>query len=271
MTGRPMPDHGTRARYVRNCRCDACFAANGRYCKEYRTQVHRTGRGRRVDAGPVIARIRHWQACGYSHTQIAAAAGVSRRVIDSYAKAESSKINPASACKILTARLSANNIPAYQPIDATGTVRRLRALQVLGHRLKDVAQATDHAPAVLSKILNGHMGRVRKSTASSIADLYEEWRHLPGTCARTRARAEREGWYGPAAWDDIDDPTEEALEPGRPIGKQERAAQRAAEVVHLARSRVSFAEIAERLGLRPGYVRDHIREHHPRLFLELTA
>lgn len=271
MTGRPVPDHGTRARYVRNCRCEACCSANGRYCKEYRTQAHRTGRGRRVDAGPVTARIRHWEAGGYSHTQIAAAAGVSRRVIDSYAKAEFSKINPASACKILAARLDATNIPDYQPIDATGTVRRLRALLVLGHRLKDIAEATDHAPAVLSKILNGHTDRVRKGTASSISGLYEKWRHLPGPCVRTRSRAEREGWHGPLAWDNIDDPTETALPPVRATNKQERAAQRAAEVLHLARSGVPFAEIAERLGVRPTYVRDHIRAHHPRLFLELTA
>lgn len=274
MSPRPEPQHGTRARYMRGCPCGPCKAAHGRYCKEYRSHAHQTnGKGKRLDAAPVTERIRHLEACGYSHTQIASAAGVARRVIDSHARAQYPTISPNCARRILNVRLGPDNIPAHQPVDSTGTVRRLRALLVLGHPLKDIADATGHAPNAISKVLNGHMTQVRSGTARDIADLYSTWRHRPGHCLRTRLRAAREGWHSPLAWGDIDDPACEP-DPDMPepeITPRQRAAQRLEEIEHLARARVPLHEIAGRLALSPDYVRDRLRENHPRLFLELTA
>ena len=36
-----IPEHGTRARYVRGCRCQACRAANAAYQRGWRAAVSR--------------------------------------------------------------------------------------------------------------------------------------------------------------------------------------------------------------------------------------
>ena len=46
-----MPEHGTRARYGKGCKCHACTRANTLYQRDYRVRVllrhdtRRTGRG----------------------------------------------------------------------------------------------------------------------------------------------------------------------------------------------------------------------------------
>lgn len=271
---RPMPEHGTRARYMRGCRCTDCFNANGRYCKAYRTRAHRTnGQPKRLNPAPVVTRIHYWENRGYSHSQIAAAAGLARRVIDAHAKQQLKTINPDSAHKILAVRLDNSAIPDYLPVDATGTIRRLRALSTGGHRLKDIAAEAGHMPGALSKILNGHAQHVRGTTANDIARVYKAWKDKPGPCKRTRLRAEREGWHGPLAWDDIDDPNA-SPEPDADeveLSVKERAQERLADIVLLASAGATPAQIASRTGLTRDYVRDRLKAERPTTLLELTA
>lgn len=266
---RPMPEHGTRARYMRGCRCTDCYDANGRYCKAYRTHAHRTGGlSKRLNPAPVTRRIRYWESQGYSHGQIARAAGVARRVVDAHAKGELPSINPDSARRILAVRLNDSVIPDYLPVNSVGTVRRLRALAVLGHRVKDIAAASGHMPGALSKILNGHSTGVRGATAQDIATVYEAWQHQAGPCERTRRRAAREGWHGPDAWDDnIDDP---AAEPERPLTARQQAQQRTAEIVLLATAGATPEQIAARTGLSVDYVRDRFKAELPTTYRALA-
>lgn len=270
---RPMPEHGTRARYMRGCRCIPCAGENSRYCKQQKFKVHRSGPAR-LDPAPVTARINHWVGLGYSHGQIATAAGVSRRIIDSHAKGKLKKINPDSARKILAVRLDASVIPDYLPIDATGSMRRLRALMVMGHPLKAIAAETGHRSGALSKILNGHAVGVRRSTAKDIAALYQRWADTPGPCLRTKLRAAREGWESPLAWgDDIDVPDSlpDTDTPVTKTGMRELAAERLVEMRLLASAGAQPEQIAERLGVTVGYVRKRLINHLPQLYLELTA
>jgi len=272
VTTRPLPPHGTRARYMRGCSCTDCFTANSRYCKEARTHLHREGHGKRLDPAPVRARIRYWESLGYSHGQLAAAAGVARRVIDAHAKGTLTSINPASANKIMGARLGSHNIPEYLPVNAVGTRRRIQALMVLGHPLKAIAAATGHT--ALSKLLNGHCDGVRPSTAQDIAELYERWQHTPGNCVRTKKRAAAAGWHGPLDWDDdIDDPkarplTDDAVEL---ITTRQLAQQRRDEVVFLADAGATPHTIAPRVGLCLSRVREILREERPVLYRHLAA
>lgn len=266
---RPMPDHGTRARYMRGCRCTDCFDANGRYCKAYRTAAHRSGGPKRLDPTPVVMRIRFWEQRGYSHSQLASAAGLARRVIDAHAKGELKTINPDSARRILAVRLDDSIIPKYLPVDATGTMRRLRSMSVVGHPLKDIAAATNHRSGALSKILNGHSVGVRGTTARDIAALYETWQHQVGLCKRTRLRAEREGWHGPDAWDDnIDDPK---ARPELPLTTREQARERLADIVLLATAGATPDQIAARTGLSVDYVRDRFKAELPVTYRELAS
>lgn len=266
---RPMPEHGTRARYMRGCKCEPCYEANGRYCKAYRTHAHRTGgKSKRLDPAPVTRRIHYWESQGYSHSQIARAAGVARRVVDAHAKGELPSINPDSARRILAVRLDDSAIPDYLPVNAVGTMRRLQALAVVGHRVKDIAAASGHMPGALSKILNGHCTGVRGATAQDIAAVYETWQYQPGSCERTRRRAAREGWHGPDAWDDnIDDPT---AQPEIPLSAREQAQQRTTDIVLLATAGATPEQIAARTGLSVDYVRDRFKAELPTTYRELA-
>lgn len=177
-----------------------------RYCKEWRVATAR-GTKFRVPNGPVADRIQHWLDQGHSYTQIAAAAGCSRRTVSGIVAAAHPTCNHDTARKILAARLGAADVPEYQPVDATGTRRRLRALMAIGHSLISIARELRHAVGALSKVVNGHYPMVRGTTARAVAALYRLWSARPGRCVRSRTRAAAEGWPGPLAWDrDIDDP-----------------------------------------------------------------
>lgn len=81
-----MPDHGTRARYLRGCTCDPCRNANRRYCKWYRLATRaetRRGPGNsrptepmREPAAPVVAHIAALAASGWRQADIAREAGI---------------------------------------------------------------------------------------------------------------------------------------------------------------------------------------------------
>lgn len=100
-------------------------------------------------------------------------------------------------------------------VDATGTVRRIRALQRLGWSLRTISLAAGRA-----ETWAGSLARVRSvspATAATVRALYDDMSmRLPPTrtwqerSAVTKARnhAERAGWPPPLAWDEdaIDDP-----------------------------------------------------------------
>lgn len=77
-----MSDHGTRARYLRGCRCEPCGDAHRRYTKAYkhRTKAHPlTGVPAiptRVDVQPIRAHIDALLASGWTKAQIQREAGL---------------------------------------------------------------------------------------------------------------------------------------------------------------------------------------------------
>lgn len=97
-------------------------------------------------------------------------------------------------------------------IPALGTQRRIRALQAIGWRISDIADALGLANSrgvcqPLWQLLTRDV--VRRTTAERVAALYDQWCMTPGpAAARNAAMARRRGWAPPLAWDDIDDPME---------------------------------------------------------------
>ncbi len=91
-------------------------------------------------------------------------------------------------------------------IDATGTHRRLRALQRLGWSLRHQSRTLGHSRTWATHVLQSPT--VHVDTAAAVAAMYDELSMSIGPSRWTASRAEREGYLPPLAWDDdaIDDP-----------------------------------------------------------------
>ena len=92
-------------------------------------------------------------------------------------------------------------------VPATGTMRRLQALAVIGWSTAEIAKRIDSHYRPLQKIRAGQRECVRSSTARRVAVVYESlsMRVRHDRAARiTHFRAVANGWVPPLAWDDID-------------------------------------------------------------------
>lgn len=92
-------------------------------------------------------------------------------------------------------------------IPATGTMRRLQALAVIGWSTAEIAARMDSHYRPLQKVRAGERECVRMSTARRVAVVFEELcmqvRH--DRAARiARFHALSHGWVPPLAWNDID-------------------------------------------------------------------
>jgi AraC-like DNA-binding protein len=200
------PQHGERRCYMAGCRRPECRAANSTYNKQYRVAQYGKG-NRRVDAAPYTDLVRTYVDVGWSRAQLAKRTGVSETTIVHLVAGKLARINPdvASGLDKLPAAPSTPDGRAF--VDATGTVRRGRALFRIGHQIDDMAAELDLNPDTLSRILNREGGYVLASTAHNMTALYKRLRWTPGKLLGNRTRAIKRGWHGPMAWDgNIDDP-----------------------------------------------------------------
>jgi len=124
------------------------------------------------------------------------------------------------------------------PVDATGTIRRLRALAAMGWPMKQLAAMSGVAMPTISYLMHHRRATVYSRTAAKVAALYDELSMKEGNSQRSRLRARRHGWAPPLAWDDetIDDPNASFPEK---FGEMRE---------------LGFSDlvIAQRLGIKPG-------------------
>lgn len=202
--------HGTNYCYTAHkCRCEDCRRARSRHQKRY---LYDRARGvqRLVDAAPLREHVQRLTDAGMSQWDITIAAGwKSRNALADAMRRE--RVTPRTMSRVL-----AVTVPPVQRrngyVDATGSMRRLQALSVLGYTTRDIAARLGHMdPQTYIYIANGRTRTIRRRTKQAIADLYDELWSVPGTSARSTIIAIRKGWVPPMAWDDdtIDDPAAE--------------------------------------------------------------
>ena len=119
-------------------------------------------------------------------------------------------VHPSTAARILrvpsTAALDGADVPAL------GSIRRLRALQVMGWTNAMLGEETGLASDVITYLIQGRRERVKASSVRVIAETFNRLQLTPPTetiaTKRARLRAERRGWAPPLAWDEesLDDP-----------------------------------------------------------------
>jgi AraC-like DNA-binding protein len=270
MAGRkpnPPGKHGTRARYMRGCRCGPCSGAHYRYLVSRQRSVMRGTWEPFADAAPVREHVAALTAAGLTEANVASEAGVSRGQMEhlmhgSNGSAPGRRIRHDAAARILAVRPLAAVTPGAGEIDATGTRRRIRALVACGWPQGWLAAQLGVKPPNISAMLRGARGqaRVRATTAAAVRELYARLWDVPppqstprerAICARARAMAAERGWAPPAGWDEgvIDDPA------GRPADGWQRP----------ARTRWRTADLAEEAGellrFAHGPDEEHVREH----------
>lgn len=210
--------HGTHLAFHKDgCRCTPCTLAYRHYSKRsaYRTA---TGTHTYVDA----ERSRqHTQMLLDTLTvgQIQERSGVNRTAIrvligDWPGKPPTKRVTRKTEAALLAVSPDRVGDEKHGLVDATGTVRRLRALTALGWNRKFLT-ARLGASSRTTWLLALHPEEnplVKVATRDAVRELYDELSMQPApngpTATRIRSIARRHGWAPPLAWDDetIDDP-----------------------------------------------------------------
>lgn len=257
---RTPPNHDTLTCYKNyGCRLPACVERNRAY---NRTITRRRAYGTWqpfVDAEPVRQHILTIQQAGVSLARIVALTGlaeptVGRILYSSGKRPPHKRLRPEHANRILA--VTAQHARPDR-IDATGTRRRIEALQVIGWPKQYIAERLGLNISTAGRVTRQNL--VRSSTAYAVAALYCELKvklpeahgMIPWVVERTRRHAHAQGWHGPLAWDgNIDDPDAQPDTEGagyQPPPKRDEL--RPAEIEHLAGFGLSEDTIARQVGL----------------------
>jgi transcriptional regulator with XRE-family HTH domain len=214
--------HGTRASYVKGCKCAECRTANSRYSK---LQAYRSAAGisMLVDAEPIKAHVAMLREAGIGRRTIAMRAGVSQTVVDRLVGINTEKpcyrVRPATARRILS--VQPGDVARGSILDTTGTSRRLRALVAIGWTQTELARRIGWSVCNLNSVVMARRPSVTVGTARMVAAMYDELSMTPGPSARARTLAARHGWLPPLAWDDeqLDDAGHEPQDMRRKAGR----------------------------------------------------
>lgn len=256
MTTATRPHAPSRSCYQAGCRTEDCVREGYRYRKQLDLE-HARGQYRRRDAAQTRAHIHRLAFAGWTVPQIATASGVSKVSIYKLNSGAQSTVAHWRAAAILNIRIGPP--PADEKhVDATGSMRRLRALCVIGHTLTSLAPRLGMTRDRLKVIANTPTVRVRTEEAAAIARLYRRLAAIPGTSPQVRTFSRNRGWHGPLAWDEttIDDPAAKPdVDDGyTPLHPNTYDPYRRSEIEHLLRSGASTDEIHKRTGASPSYI-----------------
>jgi hypothetical protein len=268
--------HGTRAAYVKDrCRCTDCTAANS---AASRTATRDRVYGRwhpYIDAGPVREHIAALRAAGIGVERIAHLAGISVRHIRELAQQchgdspGTRRVRPDTATRVLAIGIHDASRAPHSRVDATGTRRRLQALQAVGWTAELLAAQLGRRPGSLHRSMTCESVTAR--TAHDVATLYERlWNTRPPRATEgqraaadaAQAHAAEQGWLPPLAWDDIDtDPTPPDLTAGhfQRNDIDEIAVERALTGDHISYNELTPGEqqeVIRRLSARGTSIRD---------------
>lgn len=264
-------EHGDHRRYRRGCRCTKCKAgANRRNIKN--RYLRQTGRATLRPTDRAADHLLLLRAAGLNDKEIQKRTRSCPDVMYRILRREG-VIHAHTETRILSVPVPApsgtSSNRAYIP--GHGTVRRLRALVAAGWYQAELARRLGKQKENLKQIIDrGETGQVAQYVADEVRALYTELSaQKPEAHGVARIYAERarkmavtRGWAPPEYWDDddLDNPDfVPATDDGR-LSQKQLGSLRRAEIEHLVSFNLSHADIAARLGMNEGYVRDIARE-----------
>jgi hypothetical protein len=196
-----------------------------------------------VDAEPVRAHVHRLMAAGMGRRTIMAKSGTSSgqmsKLLGHGKYPGTKRMHADTAQRLLDVRLE---LAPSAPVDATGTLRRLRALVAVGWPQSELARRLGWRDGNFSSLILGRRPQILQRTADEVRALYDELWDVPPP-AESAGRARRR------AAATIDDPA------ARPdVGRRAADVLDLDEVEHLAEAGASLEEIGRRLGRRPGSI-----------------
>lgn len=209
-----MAEHGTISRYKKRCRCEPCRAAWSTYNKN-RLRQQAYGRWRPFeDATAAREHLLQLRASDMGLRRVAELSGIPFQMLGRIRSGKTTSVRPATMFRIMA--VQPGSVAGGTPIDGTGTRRRIQSLVAVGWSVDAVAVTAGVSNWALHRCLREELTTAR--TATLVRAAYDQmWDTCPpvGTkgqrivAARSRARAEREGWVRPMAWsdDEIDNPS----------------------------------------------------------------
>lgn len=274
-TVRPLPDHGTlsRAKYHK-CHCDLCRRASADY---QRNRHRKRGYGTwqpLIDAEPVRQHLLMLRDHGISYIRAAELAGmyaptVGRLLYTVAGRKPVKRVRPETAEALLAVQPDA--ISTHRT-NATGTHRRIQALAANGWPLRRLAPHFGLNPSTPRRLLD--QATLCTATAKAIAAAYdhlqgqrpEDHGVTPWDADKARRAAAAQGWHDPLWWEDmgrIDDPDFDPATVERELKRDELAALRRDEIIHLTRYGYTPESIHQRLNeeISLSAIRNIVVEH----------
>lgn len=263
-------DHGDPKRYRRGCRCTKCTKAASAEGRK-NLYLRQTGRGSQCATERAARHIHLLRAANLSDAEIQNRANTHPDVMYRILRGEGT-IHRDTERRILAVAIPTNpEGKAGARISGLGTRRRLRILAAEGWPAAELGRRCNRHKKYISYLQGDHgSDLIRIWVARDIADLYTTLRDLrpeeagvpPYIAERARQRAASNDWLGTAYWDD-DDLDNPEFDPRKPLKRDELAALRRDEILHLARYGYEPEAIRQRLNgeVSLGTVRDIVREH----------
>lgn len=209
MSRRPIPPHGSEARYKGTrfgrppCRCEPCTRAN-RLGGTRRTRARNAGEDLLIGRDVLLPHVQELQASGMSQALIARHANVSQTTISYLLNGKIQSCMRAKALAILAVRPGQFDDLSERP--AIGASRRTRALYAIGHGRDSISATCGLSVCTIGQIANSRYTLIDGRVDAAVRLAYRLLADSQGPSLKARRRAESQGWAPPGAWDDIDDP-----------------------------------------------------------------
>jgi uncharacterized protein YerC len=199
-----------------HCRCAPCKDNRARRERERAARARHGEQQQFVNAIITVPRIMQLMREDWTYADIAAVSGVAVPSISRIMRGVTKRVEQETADALLgTLPSMRHRAPEPRKVDATGTIRRIRALVAIGWTFWGISQKAGHGNTWALQVTTSSM--VTPTTRDLIARLYDElWATEPPRVTadekrayrRSRSLAVKHGWASPLMWDDdtIDDP-----------------------------------------------------------------
>lgn len=199
------------------CRCAACV----RYKRRQR-KLLAAGLVQRPSNDAAWAVIDWMLARNWTATAISSACRLPKRIVHGFVR-EAAAGHRRRFTAGIASRIINHGEPTRGYVTAIGARRKVRALAVMGHDQKTIADAAGVGSTTIAAIQRGSSEQVSPRIAAAVDRAWHALTRHPGNSPGARERALAADWYGVAAYDDIDDPADKPRRTPSPEASREAA------------------------------------------------